>query len=359
MKKPVKRGPKAIDVDAGSSSQLADRADEKAEKRATTEAFARSEQKFANIVLNFLDVVLIIEVDTGEIIFANKALVTVLGYEVEDVVGKHFSMIQQPESVSTAYEDADQFSVHGAVFPAQQILRADGSAIPMDLTATLIPWDDRTVVLATFRDVSDRESALRALRVSELRYRTLFDQASDAIMLENDERHILDVNRAACHMTGYSRDNLMTMRTTDLRPASETGVQDLSETTLDMESPFETLVVRSDGAHIPVELTVAPLVTEGTRSFLTITRDITERKRAEEDLRRAHDELEKAGPGANRGAEGLDGQVVEGDCGTHGSRKASQRVTGRKRGPPSGDSPSSEKQPSDHFEPHRATESSD
>lgn len=260
---------------------------------ASTEALRRSEQKFANIFLNSLDVLLIIELDSGKIVTANKALTTILGYRLDDVVGQHFSMLHPPETGAPASEDAERYCVHGAVFPSQKVVRADGSIIPMDLTATLIPWDGRTVVLATFRDASDRENALQALRVSELRYRTLFDQASDAIILETDQREILDVNRAACQMTGYTRETLIGMKTTELQPPREPDKRSLSETVKDLDSPLETLIVRSDGVAVPVEMTIAPLVTNGAKSFLSISRDITERKRAQEELRRAHDELEK------------------------------------------------------------------
>jgi len=292
MKAPDKPRPKA-NRKADSCSLAETRESRRAHDEAATEALRRSEQKFADIFLNSLDVLLIIEVDTGNIVTANHALATVLGYRLEDVRGKHFSILHPPESQAPPQEDEELFSVHGAVFPAQKILRVDGSVIPMDLTATLIPWDDRTVVLATFRDASDRENALRALRESELRYRTLFDQASDAIILENDKREILDANRAACQITGHTRADLISMKTTELRPSHESGALQDAESTLDIESPFETLMVRADGSEVPVELTVAPLVTNGTRSFLSITRDITERKRAEEELRRAHDELER------------------------------------------------------------------
>ncbi len=204
MKPPERPQPEATAGTDESCPSLGGQVAQKAENESPTEALRRSEQKFADIFLNSLDVLLIIEVDTGEIVKVNNALVTVLGYRVEDVLGKHFSILHPPEGKASAQDDADMFSVHGAVFPAQKILRSDGSVIPMDLTATLIPWDDRTVVLATYRDASDRENALRALRESELRYRTLFDQASDAIILENDHRDILDANKAACQMTGYS-----------------------------------------------------------------------------------------------------------------------------------------------------------
>jgi PAS domain S-box-containing protein len=293
MKAREKPKPVTTEVRVDPSSCTEEQGTHRSREDSTMEALRRSEQKFANIFLNSLDVLLIIEVDTGNIVTANNALTTILGYGVADVVGRHFSLLHPPESDRTHPEDADPFNVHGAVFPAQKILRADGSVLPMDLTATLTSWDDRTVVLATFRDASDRENALRALRESELRYRTLFDQASDAIILENDEQQILDVNRAACQMTGYTRADLVSMKMTDLRPDYQADVAEHSDSIPDIESPFETQIVRSDHAALPVELTVAPLVTDGSRSFLSIIRDITERKRAEEELRSAHDELEQ------------------------------------------------------------------
>jgi PAS domain S-box-containing protein len=255
-------------------------------------ALSRSEQKFADIFLNSLDVLLIIDVETGRILKANRALRRILGYEIEELVGQHFSMLYPPDSDTLLEGDRERPRVHGEVFQAQPIIRADDSVIPMDLTATSIPWDDSVAVLATFRDATDRENALQQLRESEQRYRTLFDQATDAIILEDANGTILDANRAACQISGYSHAELLTMNNAQWQPLRHPNLPVEADPNLQIETPFEMLAVRRDGSQIAVEITIAPLRTSGTTLFLSIIRDVTERKRAEEELRRAHGELE-------------------------------------------------------------------
>ena len=145
--------------------------------------------------------------------------------------------------------------------------------------------------------IIERNRAEAALRESEARYRALFDQANDAIFLENRNEEIVDVNRRACQLTGYSREELLAMRTPDLE-AEEARLEPPHEiySTPDVateDTPFETAVLHRDGAEIPVEITITRLMSGGGDLFLSIVRDITERKRAEEALQRAHDELEQ------------------------------------------------------------------
>ena len=252
-----------------------------------------SEQKFMDIFMNSLDVLLIIEVETGKILAANRAMEQVLGYEPDVAVGRHFSMLHPPEKGSPADEGPDAFSVHGAVFHAQRMLRSDGALVPMDLTATPIPWEGKTAVLATYRDVSDRENALQALRESEKRYRTLFDQAGDAIILEGETGRIVDVNRAACLLTGYSQRELLAMRTADLWPQDDRLFSVYAREDRALEAPFESTTHCKEGGPRPVEITIAPLVVGERKAVFYIVRDTTERKRAEEQLLQAHAQLER------------------------------------------------------------------
>ncbi len=145
--------------------------------------------------------------------------------------------------------------------------------------------------------IIERNRAEAALRESEARYRALFDQANDAIFLENKNEEIVDVNRRACQLTGYSREELLAMRTPDLE-AEEARLDPPHKvySTPDVateDTPFETVVLHRDGTEIPVEVTITGLMSSGGDLFLSIVRDITERKRAEEALQRAHDELER------------------------------------------------------------------
>jgi PAS domain S-box-containing protein len=135
------------------------------------------------------------------------------------------------------------------------------------------------------------------LRASEERYRALFDQAFDAIVLENADRQILDANQAACELYGYARPELLATKTTDLE-APEAQIRPALPIFADLDSapdkPIETVVQHRDSRPIPVELTITPLTASGEKLYLTIARNISERKQAEKERERIILELQDA-----------------------------------------------------------------
>ena len=122
---------------------------------------------------------------------------------------------------------------------------------------------------------------------SEQRFRTFVDHASDAFFLQDDQGLILDVNRRACESLGYTRDELIGMTPFDFDPdvtpaRAQDGVRKLiaGETVA-----FESRHRSKDGTTFPVELR-GRIFWEGGRLFIvSLARDITARKRAEEALR--------------------------------------------------------------------------
>jgi len=133
-----------------------------------------------------------------------------------------------------------------------------------------------------------------ALRENEARYQTLFEQANDAIFLATGNGEIVGVNHRACQLTGYSRQELLSMKTTALEapgtqlwPAREI----YSQSDVVEDAPFETQVLCRDGTLIPVEVTLAPLTEGSDVLFLSIIRDVTKRVEAERSLQRRNMEL--------------------------------------------------------------------
>lgn len=133
----------------------------------------------------------------------------------------------------------------------------------------------------------------RRLRESEERYRTLFDQAEDALILENEQEEILDANQAASRLFGYSREELLTMRT----PALESGEArvrpplSIYSSTVTEGERFDTIALDRSGKPIPVEVTITPLRGGKQDLFLSNVRDLTARKQAEEALNRYAERL--------------------------------------------------------------------
>jgi PAS domain S-box-containing protein len=143
----------------------------------------------------------------------------------------------------------------------------------------------------TCTDITDLRQTEEALRASEGRFRTFVDHAADAFFLQEDQGRILDANRQACESLGYTREELIGMTPFDFDPdltpqKIEEDVRKLNE---GETIAFESRHRRKDGTLFPVEIR-GKVFREGCRRFfVTLARDITDRKRAEEALRESEE----------------------------------------------------------------------
>jgi PAS domain S-box-containing protein len=144
------------------------------------------------------------------------------------------------------------------------------------------------------QDITELRKAEEALRESEQRYRTLFEKANDAVFLENDRDDIVDANERACTLLGYSRDELLKMKLPDLQAPEVRGqVGRVVRERIEKHgsATFETVDLHRTGRRIPVEVTISEIRHRGENLVLSVVRDITERKRAEDALRAAQSEV--------------------------------------------------------------------
>ena len=131
----------------------------------------------------------------------------------------------------------------------------------------------------------------QALRDAEYRYRTLFHAAGDAVFISDLEGRVLEVNEEACRRLGYTRDELLHLTVNDV--VTPEYVARRSEILKQLRATghlvFETELVTRDGRIIPTECSSRLMDLQGRPAVLSIARDITERKRAEEALRQSEE----------------------------------------------------------------------
>jgi len=147
-------------------------------------------------------------------------------------------------------------------------------------------------IFSLIEDVTVRKILDDELRENVLKYHTLFETSTDAIYLETLEGRILDCNDTACQMLGYSKDELTTLTVADLVPESIAQMlPKLIEEEQTTGGAFvEALNRRKNGEIFPCEVSTRLITLNGQPRILAYVRDITERKKAEEERKRRETE---------------------------------------------------------------------
>ncbi len=171
--------------------------------------------------------------------------------------------------------------------------------ISLEVGADPLVLDDHRFALLSLTDVTERLRTERALAESEARFRSAFEEGAVAMALTAPDASLIRVNQAFCRLVDAREEDLVGRSIMELthpddrrptREALDSVVRD-SRSTL----RFEKRYLRRDGGILWVDISAAPVRDDAGRTLYLVThvQDITERKRAEELLHRAHDELEE------------------------------------------------------------------
>jgi len=134
---------------------------------------------------------------------------------------------------------------------------------------------------AEFQERMHRENKLFE---SEKRFHLLFEEAPDTIFIIAMDDRIIDANKAATRMLGYNRDEFKTMTVADIQAPQVRGKKgSIIKSKLNQYPFFETLDIHKNGQIVPVEVHHHRMRIEGEEIVLSMVRDITERKQAEEE----------------------------------------------------------------------------
>jgi PAS domain S-box-containing protein len=182
-----------------------------------------------------------------------------------------------------------------------RILRRDGEIrhVVMRLAVTK-DAEGRTIkIYGVNQDITERKRAEEALRESEVLFRGVFDNANDAVFLVERARDgpgkYRLVNNTAVQMLGYSKEELLEMSPRDIVPediAKKIMPEAIKKLVLDGHATFESGNRRKDGSIFPIEVSIRSFRYKGKDIDLSIVRDTTERKRAEEALHMANSKLQ-------------------------------------------------------------------
>ena len=252
------------------------------ERKKMEDALRESETKFRAILDNSRDAISVSK--DGIRTFQNPAFVSLFGYEsADELVGKPLIDLVAPESRDFVAEVLKKRSKGEASpsFYEEVALKKDGSKFLAECTVSTYVLDGETFTLAVLRDITGRRKAEETLR----RYELLSGHSRDVLLFMTREGSILEANAAAERAYGYSREELLKLTVKDLRAEETLG--SLASQIVEADEHgilLETVHRRKDGSTFPVEVSARGVTIGGTRTLISIIRDITYRKYAQEAL---------------------------------------------------------------------------
>lgn len=247
------------------------------------------ENKFAEIFLISPDAIAITNLKDGKYLDVNEGYLKLFGYSTEELVGTTATDLHiwsDPEYLQIFKKTLLE---HGEVSNLEVLLRTKaGQTITCLLSARMIEMNGEVYNLSITRDISDRKTMEDALRKSEEWSRFILDHTNDGIHIDNAEDQIIQVNPRFCELMGYTQTELLKMHVSDLIAPEFRKFSDhiLShEISLFGNQPFEALNIHSSGRHIPVEVSVSKVNSPQGEVYISLVRDITERKKADTSIR--------------------------------------------------------------------------
>jgi len=262
----------------------------------------RTEQLYLHVVEDTRDAIAI--ASDGVIVFANKALSDMLGLnDPKELIGKspmNFVESQNRANLKRNMDDRlQQFPL--TRINEYEVLRRDGSLISIETSTSVIEYNGKDSLLVFIRDITGRKEMERAIQKSEALFRTLVSMAPDGIATMNMRGVITFINPSFSKLTGFESDeiigknflNIGTLRMKDL-PNFVSLFAHFVVKEGRLDRPIEYTFKRKDGSEGFAEAQARFIEVEGNqKEIFIIARDISERKKIEEELRSYSKELEK------------------------------------------------------------------
>jgi PAS domain S-box-containing protein len=262
----------------------------------TLQELAQAEERIRSVVNHVVDGIISID-EHGTVTTFNPAAERIFGYAAAEVIGQNVKLLMpepyqgEHDGYIANYLRTGQAKIIGI---GREVVgrRKDGSTFPMELAISAFRLGERRHFTGIVRDITDRKRAEEELRQAEERMRSVVNHVIDGIIMIDERGRIESFNPAAEKLFGYTRAEVVGQNVKVLMPEPyhsehDHYIQNYVTTGVAKIIGIGREVVgrRRDGSTFPMELAVSAFHIGPRRYFTGIVRDITERKRLEQELR--------------------------------------------------------------------------
>jgi PAS domain S-box-containing protein len=258
------------------------------------EKMRASEARYRAVFETTLDGIMVVD-EQGRYIEVNESLCRILKTPREQLIGSHFSehmIAERLHDAEQAFASLKETGIFAGSFPMRA---ADGQIVELEWTSRAHFLPGLHVCVA--RDVTERKRTEAELYRNEARYRSLLENANDIIYSHDLEGNYLAINRACSEATGYTRAEILgglnikdVVAPEHLALAKEMTTRKLNDPT---PTVYEVDIIARDGRRLTLEVSTRISYSDGQPVAVEgVARDVTERKRAEQERARLAAQIE-------------------------------------------------------------------
>ncbi len=268
------------------------------ERKRAEELLKKSEEKFARFFMLAPAGICVSSLNDGLIFDVNKEYERLTGYSRDELIG-HTTI-----ELGVWFDPRDREQLVRLIRTERKVKdlevlsrNKNGDILTLRFYAESIEIDNAPYLLSAFIDITERKKAEEALRESEIKFRAVFENSRDAIGIARKGMHFF-ANPAYLKLFGYE-SNQEIVGTSILDNIAPSHHQQMTENIRlraagePIPPLYTTRGRKTDGTEFPMEVSASVFELQGEIFTIANIRDITERKRAEQELEQYHDHLEE------------------------------------------------------------------
>lgn len=262
------------------------------DKEKAKRAILQSEAKYKELIEQASDGIFISNM-AGKYIDINSSACRMLGYRKEELLEMSGAdILYYPADINILHERYDALKTGKSYIRETTLKKKDGTPLDVESNSKMLS-DGRFIGIV--RDLTERKKADKAIRESEERYRTLVDNATEALVVfDVDKKKFVNVSESALKMFKMSRAELLEFGFVEVSPeyqsdgrlSSEAGIEKVSEALAGGKPSFEWTHKDKEANLIPCEVWLVRLPSENERLIRGTLIDISERKKAAEEIKK-------------------------------------------------------------------------
>ena len=260
---------------------LANRIENAVRQRRAERVARETQHRLEEVTSHTNDVLYMFDADFSELLFVNASYESVYGQSVEAIEADAQAFMEciHPDDRERVADGVRRLTEGESISMEYRVNEAEdyGRWVAVEGTPIVEGGEVQRVVGAA-RDITEQREKRQRIEESRERFRALFEQSPDGIIVTDKEGRIVQVNQTFVDGCGYDRETLRSMLIDDLDADGEMSIGERWATGLDPDATvsFESRYEHADGTTVPVEVWVTPISTGEERQYLATIRDVSE-----------------------------------------------------------------------------------